>query len=78
MSEDEDDDEGNPKKLHTPKGPAPLFKPVSHNGTLLTINMKEENFHNRASPGAQLLIQPPANVILTNIEKENLSADSPE
>ena len=72
------DDEGNPKQVHTPKGTAPLFKPVSFDGNLRTINPREENVHDLAPPGTQIPTQPPDNFILTNIEEDNMSSDSPQ
>ena len=75
MSDNEDGDEEQ-KKGHTTIGHTPLFKPVSHNGNLPTTSTREDNGHELASPGTQLPTQPPANVILTNIEEENISSKS--
>ena len=75
MSYDEDENE-DPKQLHTPKGHAPLFKPVSRNGNLQNTTVMEDNVHDLASPITQLPTHLPANAILTNIEKENLSSES--
>ena len=66
------------KKGHTTIGHTPLFKPVSHNGNLPTTSTREDNGHELASPGTQLPTQPPANVILTKIEEENLFSKSPQ
>ena len=77
VSDDEEKDE-DPKQRHTPRGHIPLFKPVSRDGNLCTTTVREENVHDLASPGTQLSTQPPANVILTIIEEENLSSDSPQ
>ena len=64
------------KQVHTTKGHAPLFKPVSRYGNLRTTTAREENVHDLASPGTQLPTQPPANVILTGIKKDNMSSES--
>ena len=78
VSYDEDKDEVNPKKYYTPKGPTPLFKPVSFYGNLRTTNVREENVRDLASPGTKLPTQPPAYFVLANIEEDNLSSESPQ
>ena len=55
-----------------------MFKPISCDGNLQTTNAREEHIHDLASTGTQLQNQAPANVILTDIEEENLSSDSPQ
>ena len=77
MSDDEDEVE-DPKQGHTPRGHVPLFKTVSCGGNLSTTTEREENVHDLVSPGTQLLTKSPANVILTDIEEENMSSESPQ
>ena len=77
VSDDKDKYE-DPKQGHTPKGHAPLFKPVSRDGNLQTTTAREENVHDLALPGTQLLTQSTDNVILTDIEEENMSSKSPK
>ena len=64
--------------MYTPKFSAPFFKTVSRNDNLQTTNVREDNVHDLASPVNQLLTQPPANVILTDIEEESMSSESPQ
>ena len=66
------------KKKHTPKGPAPFFKPISQNGNLWTTNAREENINNLASQRTQLPTQAHVNIIITDIEEENLYIESPQ
>ena len=75
MSNNEDEDE-DPKQVHTPRGHIPLFKPVSRYDNVCTTTVREDNVHNLTSPGTQLPTQPPANVIITNIEEELFSSKS--
>ena len=77
MSDNEDKDE-DPKQGHTPKSHTPLFKPVSRNGNLQTTTIMEYTVHDLASPRTHIPTHPPANVILTYIEEENLSSESPK
>ena len=76
VSDDEDEDEGNPKQVHNSKVPVPLFRPVSRKGNLQTTNAREENDHELVSPETQLPTQPPANVIINEIEEGNMSSES--
>ena len=64
--------------MYTSKGPTHFFKPVSHDGTVQNTTVREDNVHKLASPGTHILMQSPSNVILTDIEEENLSSDSPQ
>ena len=77
VSDDEDDEEI-PKSRHTPRFHVPLFTPVSRDGNLGTTTACEYNVHDLASPGTQLPTKPPANVILTDIEEDNQSSESPQ
>ena len=54
-----------------------FFKPISRDGNLQIINLRQENNNDLTSPGTQLSMQTPINVILANVEEENLSSDSP-
>ena len=71
---DNKDKEEYPKQGHTPKGHAPLFKPVSLDGNLRTTTAREDNVHNLSSSGTHITTQPSANVILTNTEEKNMSS----
>ena len=73
MVSDNEDDSDDTKQRCTPRGRITLFKTVSCHGKLLKTTAIEENIHDLASPGTQLLTQPPYNAILTDIEEENLS-----
>ena len=66
------------KKGHITRGNVTLFKIVSCDGNLCITTAREEIVHDLASPGTQIMTQPPANVILTNIEEANLSSGSPQ
>ena len=77
MVSDDEDEVEYPKQGHTPRGHVPLFKPFSCNSKLSTT-AREENVNELVSQGTQLPTQPPANVILTDIEEENVSSESPQ
>ena len=55
-----------------------FFKPVSIDSNLRTTTVREDNVHDLESPSTQLPNQPPANIIPTNIEEENMSSESPQ
>ena len=76
--EDKDKDKDKPKQVYNSKGPASFFKSVSRNSNLQITNVREDNVHDLASPGTQLPIQPLVNFILTYIEEEILSSESPQ
>ena len=40
--------------------------------------MRKENINDLASPGTQLLTQPPVNIILTDIEEDNMFTEPPQ
>ena len=74
----DDTDEKDKQQQQSLNGPTPLFTTTSHDGNLHTNDGMEENNHNLASPGTELPIQSPVNVISTNQEEDSLSTESPQ
>ena len=66
------------KKIYTNEGTVTLYKAISCDGKLRTTNAREDNIHDLTSPGTRLLTQPPVNVIITDIDGEDLSTESPQ
>ena len=76
VSDNEVEEEDN-QQWQSPKGPAPLFMPISNDSNLCATAMKEENIHDLVLPVIDPPTQLTTNVIPTEQEEDSLFTKSP-
>ena len=71
-------EEEDKQQWQSPKGPAPLFMPISNGSNLCATATKEENIHDLVLPVIDPPTQLPTNVIPTEQEEDILFTKSPQ